>query len=138
MGKKKKSSQVKFSCHEFFSWIQNSILYLPDTKLVTVPFPYFVFLHSLKSFILRVVLVFLKFFMHSSTKSWEKNFFWENFKYCWLNVTVYWYCNKIVLFQKNDKWFISHKIITKLYFWWQVWQLYMHWIVGAYGQLPVK
>ena len=100
------------------SWIQNSILYLLDTKLVTVPFPYFVFLHSLKSFILRVVLVFLKFFMHTSTKSWEKKFFWENFKYCWLNVTVYWYCNKIVLFQKNDKWFISHKIITKLYFWW--------------------
>lgn len=69
-GKKKISeSKVKFSCHEFFSQIQNSILYLPDTKLVTVPLPYFVFLHSLKSFILRAVLVFLKFCMQTSTKS---------------------------------------------------------------------
>lgn len=53
-GKKQKSSQVKFSCHEFFSQIQNSTKFYfvspryfvsPDTKLVTVPFPYFVFLH---------------------------------------------------------------------------------------------
>lgn len=37
-GKKKISeSKVKFSCHEFFSQIQNSISYLPDTKFYFVP-----------------------------------------------------------------------------------------------------